>query len=93
MNGHHIRNTGAMMTSPRCGAGTRSGTICRAPAVQGKARCRMHGGARKSGAPRGNQNARTHGAFTQDGIAEGRAIRTLLGETRKLLVEMESVPD
>ncbi|MDH2352342.1 HGGxSTG domain-containing protein [Bradyrhizobium sp. SSUT112] len=76
------------MTSPRCGAGTRSGTICRAPAVQGKARCRMHGGARKSGAPRGNQNARTHGAFTGDRIAERRAIRALLGETQQLLREL-----
>jgi hypothetical protein len=93
MSGDHIRNTGAMMTSPRCGAATRSGTTCRAPAVQGKARCRMHGGARRSGAPRGNQNARTHGAFTQDGIAERRAIRAVLDETQKLLVKMKSVPD
>ncbi|MGY4369004.1 hypothetical protein ACVW1A_005069 [Bradyrhizobium sp. LB1.3] len=90
---NHIRNTSAMMTSPRCGAATRSGTACRAPAVQGKGRCRMHGGARRSGAPRGNQNAWRHGAFTQDGIAERRAIRALLGETQKLLVEMKSVLD
>ncbi|MBR0952121.1 HGGxSTG domain-containing protein [Bradyrhizobium canariense] len=93
MSGDHIRNTGAMMTSPRCGARTRSGTTCSAPAVHGKSRCRMHGGARRSGAPRGNQNARTHGGFTQDGIAERRAIRALLGETEKLLVEMKSVAD
>jgi uncharacterized protein YjcR len=53
----------------------------------------MHGGARRSGAPRGNQNARTHGAFTADGIAERRAIRALLGEAEKLLVEMNAVPD
>jgi hypothetical protein len=93
MSGDHIRNTGAMMTSPRCGAATRSGTTCRVPAVPSKARCRMHGGARRSGAPRGNQNARTHGAFTQDGIAERRAIRAVLDETQKLLVKMKSVPD
>lgn len=93
MSGDHIRNTSAMWTSPRCGAETRSGTACRAPAVHGKTRCRMHGGARRSGAPKGNQNARTHGAFTQDQIAERRAIRTLLGETEKLLVEMKSVAD
>jgi uncharacterized protein YjcR len=93
MSGDHIRNTRAMWTSPRCGAETRSGTACRAPAVHGKTRCRMHGGARRSGAPKGNQNARTHGAFTQDQIAERRAIRTLLGETEKLLVEMKSVAD
>nr|WP_276008035.1 HGGxSTG domain-containing protein [Bradyrhizobium sp. 139] len=78
-----------MWASPRCGAGTRSGTACRAPAVHGKARCRMHGGAWRSGAPRGNQNARTHGAFAQDGIAERRAIRALLDETSKLLIELK----
>ncbi len=50
----------------------------------------MHGGARRSGAPRGNQNARKHGAFAQDGLAEQRAIRELLGETRKLLAELKS---
>ena len=90
MSGDHVRDTGAMMASPRCGAATRSGTTCRAPAVHGKSRCRMHGGARRSGAPRGNQNARKHGAFALDGIAERRAIRELLGETRKLLAEINS---
>jgi len=30
--------------APRCGARTRSGCPCLAPAIQGKARCRMHGG-------------------------------------------------
>jgi hypothetical protein len=29
---------------PRCGAKTRAGGSCKAPAVPGKARCRMHGG-------------------------------------------------
>ncbi|UQR65807.1 hypothetical protein LRP30_11415 [Bradyrhizobium sp. C-145] len=90
MSRDHIRNTDAMQSSPRCGARTRSGTVCRAPARQGKARCRMHGGARRSGAPRGNQNARKHGAFAQDGLAAQRAIRELLGETRKLLAELKS---
>ena len=31
--------------SPRCGAKTRSGMPCKSPAVKGKKRCRMHGGA------------------------------------------------
>ena len=30
---------------PKCGAKTRKGTPCKAPAVPGKKRCRMHGGA------------------------------------------------
>ncbi|MDX3968983.1 MAG: HGGxSTG domain-containing protein [Bradyrhizobium sp.] len=90
MSANHTRNTSAMLASPRCGAGTRSGSACRAPALRGKVRCRMHGGATGSGAPWRNQNARKHGAFAQDGIAERRAIRELLGETRKLLAEIKS---
>jgi hypothetical protein len=45
----------------------------------------MHGGAKGSGAPRGNRNARRHGRFTGEAIAERRQIRALLGEARKLL--------
>ena len=63
MTGNHLRNTGPMLASRRCGAKTRSGKACRSPAVQGKRRCRMHGGAAGSGAPRGNQNAVTHGLY------------------------------
>jgi hypothetical protein len=84
----HARNTGPMLASPRCRAKTRSGGACRSPAVHGKKRCRMHGGAQGSGAPRANQNARKNGLFTRDAIAERRRIRALLGEARKLLEEM-----
>jgi hypothetical protein len=52
-------------SSPRCGARTRSGGYCQSPAVQGKHRCRMHGGAAGSGAPLGNKNAFKHGVYTQ----------------------------
>jgi uncharacterized protein YjcR len=85
----HARNTGPMLASPRCGAKTRSGGPRRSPAVHGKKRCRMHGGARGSGAPRSNQNARKHGLFTRDAIAERKQIRAVLGEARKLLEEMK----
>jgi uncharacterized protein YjcR len=78
-----------MLASPRCGAKTRSGGSCRAPAVRGKTRCRMHGGASGSGAPKGNHNARKHGLFTKDALAERKAIQALLGEARKLLQEMK----
>jgi hypothetical protein len=84
----HIRNTGPMLASPRCGAKTHSISACRSPAVHGKKRCRMHGGAQGSGAPRANQNARKHGLFTRDAIAERRQIRAVLDEARKLLKEM-----
>jgi hypothetical protein len=85
----HIRNTGPMLASPRCGAKTRSSGACRSPAVHGKKRCRMHGGAQGSSAPRANQNARKHGLFTRDAIEERRGIRALLGEAGKLLREMK----
>jgi hypothetical protein len=80
-----VRTTGPMLASSRCGAKTRSGGACRSPAVHGKKRCRMHGGSPGSGAPRANRNARKHGLFTRDAIAERRQIRALLGEARKLL--------
>jgi len=89
MSSDHVRNTDAMQASPRCGARTRGGALCRAPALNGKARCRMHGGARRSGAPRGNQNARKHGGYARDRLAEHDAIRALLGETWALLAKMK----
>jgi uncharacterized protein YjcR len=53
----------------------------------------MHGGARRSGAPKGNQNARTHGAFTRDGAAERRQDRALLDHALKLLAELSRVAE
>jgi len=89
MAGTHQRNTGPMLASPRCGARTRVGTSCRAPAVSGKKRCRMHGGAAGSGAPRGNQNALKHGAFTKEAFRQRAEMRELLREARKLLEEID----
>ena len=85
----HVRDIGPMLASPRCWAKTRSGGSCHSPAVHGKKRCRMHGGAQGSGAPRANQNARKHGLFSRDAIGERRQIQALLGEARKLLEEMK----
>lgn len=77
-----------MHQSPRCGARTRSNTRCRAPAVKGKRRCRMHGGAYGSGGQRGNQNAYRHGAYAKD-IQDLR--RMALAMLRRLGVEGEDV--
>jgi uncharacterized protein YjcR len=85
----HIRNTGPMLASPRCGAKTRSSGACRSPAVRGRKRCRMHGGAPGSGAPKANRNARKHGRFSRNAIAERRQIQALLGDARRLLEEMK----
>jgi hypothetical protein len=82
-------DTGPMLASPRCGARTRFGSACRAPAVRGKKRCRMHGGAKGSGAPKANRNARKHGVFSSDAVVERRRIQALLDEARRFLEEMK----
>ena len=50
----------------KCGAKTKHnhGNPCRNPAVRGKSRCRLHGGANGSGARLNNKNALKHGYFT-----------------------------
>jgi hypothetical protein len=54
----------ALRRAPRCGARTRSGSPCRSPIVKGKKRCRMHGGAAGTGAPKGNRNGNwKHGHY------------------------------
>jgi len=90
MAGNHPRNTDPMMKAPRCGARTRKGTACKAPAVRGKKRCRIHGGAKGSGAPRGNKNALKHGLYTREMIEERRAVRNLLREARDLIDKVEN---
>ena len=89
MNADHPRNTGPMLSSLRCGAKTRSGKPCQSPAVQGKSRCRMHGGAPGSGAPRGNKNAVKHGLYTKEAKAQRRQISELMRQSRKLLLQIE----
>jgi uncharacterized protein YjcR len=74
--------TGPMRQSPRCGAKTRAGTPCQAPAVYGKKRCRMHGGAQGSGAPKGNQNALQHGMYSRDTLEFKKHMRKLLRDGR-----------
>ncbi len=52
--------------APRCGARTRAGCPCQAPAIRGRLRCRMHGG-------------RSTGPRTAEGMARIRAARTSHG--------------
>ena len=85
---YHLRNTRPMLASPRCGAKTRSGHPCLSPAVKGKERCRMHGGARGSGAPMGNRNALKHGRYTREAMAEREAIRELMRDFESTLSEI-----
>jgi len=89
MTGNHPRNTRPMLLSQRCGAKTRSGRPCRSPAVDGKKRCRMHGGAPGSGAPKQNKNALKHGMFTKEAIEARRQVRALIEQSRKFMDEIE----
>lgn len=88
MTNNHPRNTGPMLASPRCGAKTRTGMPCTSPAVSGKRRCRMHGGAAGSGAPRGNQNALKDGLHTQEAIEERRHLREFLQQSRSVMQKL-----
>ena len=84
----HRRDTLSMQNSPRCGAKTRAGTPCQSPAVAGKKRCRMHGGARGSGAPPGNQNAFKHGMYTQEEKNFNRYLKALAKAGKEAIEDM-----
>jgi uncharacterized protein YjcR len=45
----------------------------------------MHGGASGSGAPRGNHNARKHGRYSREGMAERQQTKDLIKNFRQLL--------
>ncbi len=87
--GNHPRNTGPMRASRRCGARTRKGKPCQAPAVSGRVRCRKHGGAKGSGAPIGNTNALKHGMYTKAALEEHKALRRMIREMEESLQEIE----
>jgi hypothetical protein len=68
---------------PTCGARTRSGAPCDRPPEAGRRRCRLHGGAPSTGAPRGNTNARRHGRYSGQ-TREIRALGRLLNRVAEL---------
>ena len=84
-----VQGRSPMHLSPRCGARTRNGSPCRSPAVRGKRRCRMHGGAAGSGGQAGNKNALKHGMRTAEVAGLRRAVRGLLRGARELVEEIE----
>lgn len=87
MSTSHKRNVGSMLASRRCGARTRAGGQCLAPAISGSFRCRMHGG-KGSGAPKKNKNALKHGWYT----AEMRQTRRSMAElVRSLEEDLEDI--
>ena len=66
---------GDFLQAPRCGARTRAGTPCRAPAMQ-NGKCRLHGG-RSSGPKTAAGLAKIREAKTKHGYysAEAKALR------------------
>ncbi|HMF07155.1 MAG TPA: HGGxSTG domain-containing protein [Methylocella sp.] len=74
----------------RCGARTRSGNPCLSPVVKGKKRCRMHGGAKGSGAPSGERNGNyRHGRFTAEAIGERQMLREWIKAARRAATKVE----
>jgi hypothetical protein len=80
--------------APRCGANTRSGKQCRSPAVGGKQRCRMHGGARGSGGPCGDRNGNyRHGRYSKEHEAKVQPLRQFMSESKELTRMLRSPSD
>jgi hypothetical protein len=74
--------------APRCGAKTRQGGSCQAPAMP-NGRCRMHGG-KSTGAPKGNQNALKHGRYTAEALAMRKSVGALLRQARSTLLDLSA---
>lgn len=90
---------GDFMKAPRCGAKTRKGTPCRAPAMK-NGRCRLHGG--KSTGPKTTEGIERirqahikHGQYTKEAIASRKEfyalLRQLKGAVREVADECKKV--
>lgn len=69
---------------PKCLAKTRHDSLCQTSPVNGKKRCRMHGGAKDSGAALGNKNAFKHGRYSAEMIQLTRETNQMM---RKMIME------
>jgi len=77
--------TGQLSQVARCGAKTRSGAPCKSAPGTGRKRCRMHGGAYGSGAPKGERNGNyKHGRYTEEVQATRQWLREATHMIRKL---------
>jgi hypothetical protein len=63
------------------------GASCRSPVVKGKRRCRMHGGAKGSGAPKNNRNAYKHGVYSKEAFQQRAELRAQISLAKKLIKE------
>jgi hypothetical protein len=81
--------TGDPSTAPRCGAKTRRGIECRAPAMH-NGRCRMHGGPSTGprtpeGLARSRRARWKHGLYSAEAKAEARVFRQRMREAEDIL--------
>ncbi|MEN6373392.1 MAG: HGGxSTG domain-containing protein [Smithella sp.] len=85
-----LRKNAAMfsLALPRkfCGARTRTGGMCRQPAMR-NSRCRMHGGKSKSGKEHGRYK---HGMKTKEMIEFKRQMRTVLRTAQEMIADISS---
>ena len=86
----NLRCSSDAPTPRRCGAKLRQGGTCPLPPAAGKNRCFQHGGARGIGPPKGSRNARKHGFFSREAIAERRHIN---GFIRRCLQTLRDVDE
>ena len=68
----------------RCLAKTRRRTLCQTACVKGKKRCRMHGGAKGSGAPKGSKNAFKHGRYSAETIQRRVEVTRLIRQFKEM---------
>lgn len=80
----------AFNNAPRCGASTKRNNAapCRAPAVRGKGRCRIHGGGRGSGAQKGNTNALKQGDTTSQIKEFRKNVRQIIRESSLIIFDL-----
>ena len=73
----------------KCLAQTRRKTLCQTACVKGKKRCRMHGGAKGSGAPKGSKNAFKHGRYSAETIQRRLEVTRLIRQFKEMEKELE----
>jgi hypothetical protein len=78
----NTREPESLRLTPRRGAKKWDGLPYEKPRAKGRIRCRLHGGAPGSGAPKGEANGRySHGLLTAEAIDERFALSEILGRT------------
>lgn len=83
---------GDLSKTPRCGAKTRRGTLCKCPAMA-NGRCRLHGGLSTGpktaeGIERIRRAVAKHGNYSKTAKEERRDLRRLTQEARALLSQI-----